>query len=273
MGNPISQPPRHGAGHNPGRSHPAPLVSVVIPTFNEVANIRLLIDEVIRILEECQVGIEIIAVDDGSTDTTFDEIARLYHAESRVKVLRFSRNFGKEAALLAGLRAAEGDAIITMDADFQHPPSLIPDLLKCWRRGAKIVHGVKRSRDSDPWLVRTRAAIFNALMARLTGVNLRQSSDFKLLDRVAAHAIVRDFREHARFYRGLTAWIGYPATAVPFDVGARERGSRSRRRCSRFLVVWQRDVRLHNADLHHSDCWKFYHDQPRHHWRVPRQNL
>ena len=149
-----------------------------------------MIEEVMRILEECSVRAEVIVVDDGSADRTFEEAQRKCDDDARVKAIRFSRNFGKEAALLAGLNAARGEAVITMDADFQHPPAVIPDLLEQWRKGAKVVHGVKRSRQIDSWIVKVRAAAFNGLMARLTGVDMRNSSDFKLLDRVAVDAIV-----------------------------------------------------------------------------------
>jgi glycosyltransferase involved in cell wall biosynthesis len=168
--------------------------------------------------------LEIIIVDDGSTDETFEEICRLSHADARVKAVRFSRNFGKEAALLAGLRTATGDVAVTMDADLQHPPAIIPELIKRWQQGARIVHAVKRSRQTDPWLVRMRAGAFNLLMARLTGIDIKNSSDFKLLDRVAVDAMIHSLPERRRFYRGLAGWIGYSAAAVPFDVCRRESG-------------------------------------------------
>jgi glycosyltransferase involved in cell wall biosynthesis len=210
-----------GVARDPG------LVSVVIPTHNEAANVERMVAEVTRILDHCGVATEVIVVDDGSADGTFDVALRACDRDSRVKAIRLSRNFGKEAALLAGLTAARGAAVITLDADFQHPPAIIPELLERWRQGAKVVHGVKRSRESDSWVVRTRAVVFNALMARLTGIDVRNSSDFKLLDRVAVDAIVLGLPEHSRFYRGLASWIGYRNATVPFDVAAREQGKAS----------------------------------------------
>jgi polyisoprenyl-phosphate glycosyltransferase len=209
---------------NGGCGQPSTLVSVVIPAYNEGANIKNVAAEVARVLEHSRVTLEIIIVDDGSMDETFEEACRLARADACVKAIRFSRNFGKEAALLAGLRAATGDVVVTMDADLQHPPAIIPELLEKWRQGAKVVHAVKRSRETDPWIVRMRAAAFNLLMARLTGIDIKNSSDFKLLDRIAVDAIIHGLPERRRFYRGLAGWIGYASATVAFDVCRRESG-------------------------------------------------
>jgi glycosyltransferase involved in cell wall biosynthesis len=214
-----SRPDKNGGG-----GQPSTLVSVVIPAYNEQANIKIVAAEIAHVLQHSRITLEIIIVDDGSTDETFAEASRLAHADARVKAIRFSRNFGKEAALLAGLRTATGDVVVTMDADLQHPPAIIPELLARWRQGAKVVHAVKRSRETDPWLVRMRAAAFNLLMARLTGIDIKNSSDFKLLDRVAVDAIINSLPERRRFYRGLAGWIGYSTATVPFDVCRRESG-------------------------------------------------
>jgi glycosyltransferase involved in cell wall biosynthesis len=218
----VTDPAPPAAGNEDHGEHRPSLVSVVIPAYNEAANLARVVDEVTRVLDGFDT--EIILVDDGSTDGTFDAARRLGTSDPRMKAIRFSRNFGKEAALLAGLRTAAGQVVITMDADLQHPPAVIPDLIERWRHGAQVVHAVKRSRVQDSWIVRTRAAAFNFLMARLTGFDLRDSSDFKLLDRIAVDAIIHDLPEHRRFYRGLTAWIGYETAAVPFDVGTRGGG-------------------------------------------------
>lgn len=216
--------PNRDTDSGPGGRPPPSLISVVIPAYNEAAGIRDVVDEVARVLQGCRIPAEIIVVDDGSMDGTAAAAERSHHEHARVKTIRFSRNFGKEAALLAGLRVAQGQVVVTLDADLQHPPTVIPELIDRWRRGAKVVHAVKRRRDHDSWIVRTRAALFNALMDRLTGIDIRNSSDFKLLDRVAVDAISFELGEHSRFYRGLSAWIGYEAATVSFDVGSRARG-------------------------------------------------
>jgi glycosyltransferase involved in cell wall biosynthesis len=167
---------------------------------------------------------EIVVVDDGSRDGTFDRLAEIARREPRVKGLRFSRNFGKEAALLAGLTHATGDAVITIDADLQHPPALIPQMIEHWRGGAKVVDAVKRSRDTDGWLMRVRARVFNALLTRLGGIRVENSSDFKLLDRIVVDTVVSLLPERRRFYRGLTEWVGYQRASLPFDVAERHAG-------------------------------------------------
>ena len=138
--------------------------------------------------------------------------------------MRFSRNFGKESALLAGLEEASGDIVITIDADLQHPPELIPVLLEQWREGFKVVHAVKQERTQDNMFTRWRAAVFNSLLTRIGGVDVRNSSDYKLLDRAAVDVIVKSLSERRRFYRGLADWIGFEQVTVPFVVAERNAG-------------------------------------------------
>jgi glycosyltransferase involved in cell wall biosynthesis len=169
-------------------------------------------------------NLEIVVVDDGSHDDTFARVCELAQKDPRIKGLRFTRNFGKEAALLAGLRAAQGHAVVTIDADLQHPPQLIPRMISEWRKGAKVVDAVKRSRERDGFLTRMRARVFNSLLSTLGGIDVQNSSDFKLLDRVVVDAIARGLPERQRFYRGLSGWVGYSHVSVPFDVEARAAG-------------------------------------------------
>jgi glycosyltransferase involved in cell wall biosynthesis len=197
------------------------LVSVVLPAHDEAAGIERAVRVVGGVLDGCAPRWEIVVVDDGSRDGTFERLAALAATEPRVKALRLSRNFGKEAALLAGLRAARGDAVVTMDADLQHPPALIPAMVERWRGGAKVVDGVKRSRATDGALTRWRARVFNRLITRLGGVDLENASDFKLLDRMVVQAIARELPERQRFYRGLSEWVGYTRESLPFDVEER----------------------------------------------------
>lgn len=201
------------------------LLSIVIPAHNEEAGIEYAAEVLAGILNQCDIRWEMIVVDDGSKDNTFAILSSLSDRNERIRAIRFSRNFGKEAALLAGLRAARGQAVITIDADLQHPPSLIPDMLKAWRRGAKVVHAVKRERRSDGASVRTRAWIFNQVLSRLGGIDIRNSSDYKLIDRAAVDVIVNQLHEYRRFYRGLADWIGYESAEVTFDVAEREHGA------------------------------------------------
>jgi len=198
-----------------------PVLSIVIPAHNEGEGIAAALQEIERVAAGCGLPHEIIVVDDGSQDGTFERVQGIAADGVPVKAIRFSRNFGKESALLAGLKAASGQAVVTMDADLQHPPALIPTMLERWRAGAKVVHAVKRERIYDGAITRWRAAVFNNLLTRLGGIDVRNASDFKLLDRVAVDAIVARLPERRRFYRGLADWVGFEQSAVPFDVGLR----------------------------------------------------
>jgi len=200
------------------------LLSVVIPAHNEAVGIAHAVDVIANALSSCGMKLEIIVVDDGSRDETFERIRNLSRKDPRIKGLRFTRNFGKEAALLAGLRVARGEAVVTIDSDLQHPPALIPKMLEEWRKGAMVVDAVKRSRETDTVFTRLRAKVFNSMLSGLGGINLQHSSDFKLLDRMVVDAIARELPERQRFYRGLADWVGYRHTAVPFDVEARADG-------------------------------------------------
>lgn len=202
-----------------------PTVSVVLPAHNEGEGIRHAIEVVAGVLRQCNVSHELIVVDDGSRDDTWAQVRESAARHNYVRGLRFSRNFGKEAALLAGLRAARGKAVITMDADLQHPPSAIPEMLQCWRDGAMVVHAVKRDRSTDSFMQRVRAKLFNGLISRLGRIDLESASDYKLLDRAAVDVLVERLPERERFFRGLAQWIGFPQASVPFNVAPRAAGT------------------------------------------------
>jgi len=212
----------------PGSSRPKEdgntLLSIVIPAHNEALGIADAIDVIAGVLDQCAIRYELIVVDDGSRDATFAKVQELCQERPVLRGLHFSRNFGKEAALLAGLEAAKGDAVITMDADLQHPPALIPQMIEKWREGAKVVHAVKEDRSHDSAFARLRAGIFNGILTRLSGIDVRNSSDFKLLDRTAVDVIVRQLPERRRFYRGLADWVGFEQASIPFAVEQRTAG-------------------------------------------------
>lgn len=199
-------------------------LTVVIPANNEAPGIARTLNVIKEIVTPCSMDWEIIVVDDGSHDETYARLSDEAGKDARIKAIRLSRNFGKESAILAGLRAATGDAVVTIDADLQHPPHLIPSMIEAWREGAKVVDAVKRSRKKDGLLTRARAKLFNTLLSRLGGISLQNSSDFKLIDRVIVNAIAQDLPESQRFYRGLSDWVGYRHVSIPFDVELRIEG-------------------------------------------------
>jgi glycosyltransferase involved in cell wall biosynthesis len=202
----------------------SPFTSIVLPARNEAASIEAAIETISDTLASCSPKWEIVVVDDGSDDCTFEEMQKLARQDPRIRAIQFSRNFGKEAAILAGLQYARGDVVITMDADLQHPPELIPQMLQCWSEGAMVVNAVKRSRSTDGILTRIRANLFNNLISSLGGIDMHDASDFKLLDRVVVDQVADALPERERFYRGLTDWVGYPSVGLQFDVKDRVGG-------------------------------------------------
>ncbi len=201
------------------------LLSIVVPAFNESAGIQAAIRTLSEVAGALPYRFEIVVVDDGSRDDTFKRAAEMVDAGFAVRAIRLSRNFGKEAGLLAGLQHARGDAVITIDADLQHPPSLIPDMVSAWEQGAKIVHGVKRDRGDEPWLATARAFVVNKLITAMGGINVQNSSDYKLLDRAVVDIISKCLPERSRFYRGLASWVGFKQVTLEFDVAARQSGA------------------------------------------------
>jgi glycosyltransferase involved in cell wall biosynthesis len=200
------------------------LASVVIPAYNEAETIERTVQVVRDQMKVCDIEYEILVVDDGSRDGTYGKICRMAEERMGIRGIRLSRNFGKEAAILAGLTAACGNAVITIDADLQHPPDLIPEMIRRWRAGARVIHAVKRSRSGDGFVARLRAALFNKVMTRFGGIDMQNASDFKLLDRVAVDMVVTGLKERSRFYRGLAQWVGFEQESIPFDVAPRHTG-------------------------------------------------
>jgi glycosyltransferase involved in cell wall biosynthesis len=191
-------------------------VSVVMPAFNEE---QVLAGTVREVQHQLPAEHEIVIVDDGSNDGTWDTITTLAKVDHRIRGARLSRNFGKEAAIAAGLELARGDAAIVMDCDLQHPPQLLDEMIGIWQRGeADVVEAFKRTR--GPWASRA----FYALFERLSGIDLVGASDFKLLDRRVLNTY-NSLRERNVFFRGLTAWLGFRRAAVHFDVPARTSGA------------------------------------------------
>ncbi len=192
-------------------------LSVVVPAYHEEGNLQKLYEELAQVLAELKLNWELIFVDDGSKDRTWEMIAALQAQDPRVKGLRFSRNFGHQYALYAGLANARGEAVVCMDADLQHPPALIPALVDEWRKGSKIVNTVRLDHAKLPWFKRVTSKLFYKVFSFLSGVKLEPGmADFRLFDRRALEGLLQ-FGEQGLFLRGLVQWIGYPSTTVTFQ--------------------------------------------------------
>ena len=199
------------------------LLSVILPAYNEEKMIEKARDTLGRVLSEQDIPYEIIFVDDGSKDQTWPEIEKAAKKDNHVAGVHFSRNFGKESAMMAGLASAGGDCCVVMDCDLQHPPETVVEMYRLWEQGYEVVEGVKHSRGKESLAHRASAGMFYKIISKAVGIDMSRASDFKLLDRKAVDALL-EMPERNAFFRALSAWIGYKTTSVEFDVREREEG-------------------------------------------------
>jgi glycosyltransferase involved in cell wall biosynthesis len=203
------------------------MISIVVPAYNEDRNLDVL-HRRIRDVMDAAVGRddwELVVVDDGSTDGTWRVVGALAAADVRVRGIRLSRNFGHQRALMAGLAAARGHAVVMMDADLQHPPELIPQLIAKWQEGFQVVHTVRRDPPNLSWFKHRSSRLYYRVFAFLSGVEIEPgAADFRLLDRQVLDEILQ-FEEEGLFLRGIVHWVGYATASVPFDCGERYAGS------------------------------------------------
>jgi dolichol-phosphate mannosyltransferase len=204
-----------------------PLVSLIVPVYNEAAAIAANLAVILNAASaDDWYELELVAVDDGSADASADQLALAAEADARIRPISFTRNFGKEAAVLAGLREARGEAVIVIDSDLQHPPALIPQMLALWRNGVYVVDAVKASRGKESFSQGLAARAFYGLFQRFANLNLRGHSDFKLLDREVVDMYLA-LPERRHFFRGIVNWANYPSAQLPFTVAERAGGSTS----------------------------------------------
>lgn len=202
----------------------APLISVVIPVLNEASGLKALLARLCPVLDRIGTW-EIIFVDDGSTDSTLADVKTAHRADPRIKAVSFSRNFGKEIAIAAGLRYARGAAAVIMDADLQHPPELLADFVARWREGYQVVYGERLDRTGESAVRRVFSRLFYRVFNALAKSDIPEGAgDFRLLDRRAIDAM-NALDETSRFNKGLFSWIGFRAIGVPFAVVDRVHGS------------------------------------------------
>lgn len=199
------------------------MLSIILPAYNEKPNIERTAKTISDILEEGDIPFELVFISDGSTDGTYEEISRLAAQDSRVRGAEFSRNFGKEAAIFAGLELAKGDACIVMDCDLQHPPQVIPEMYGLWKEGYEVVEGIKKSRGRENIFYSMSAGLFYGIMSKMMKMNLRSSSDFKLLDRKVVNVLL-GLGERNTFFRALSFWAGFRSAKVEYEVQERAFG-------------------------------------------------
>jgi glycosyltransferase involved in cell wall biosynthesis len=205
-------------------SSTVPLVSIVIPIYNELENLYPLASEIAIVMEKYYTNYELIFVDDGSSDDSWELIKTLSARDTYIQGLRFSRNFGHQAAILAGITQARGQAIITMDGDFQHPPSVIPSLIRSWQSGAHIVLTKRTDHRQTSFLKRTTSILYYKIHSYLSDQSIDQgSSDFRLIDITAKHYIIR-FKYSEIFLRGAVKFLGLRHETISFTADKRRFG-------------------------------------------------
>lgn len=200
------------------------LLSIIIPSYNEEKNIPNTTKVLADLREKEQIEYELIFISDGSKDATYEAILNENKKNPRVKGAQFSRNFGKEASIFAGLELACGDACIIMDCDLQHPPEVIPKMYRLWEEGYDVVEGIKNSRGKEGFFHKLFANTFYGIMSRLMKMDMKSSSDFKLIDRKVVDVLL-SLPEKNTFFRALTFWVGFSTTKVYYDVKERAFGT------------------------------------------------
>ena len=201
-----------------------PELSVVVPAYNEEANVRPMAERLAAAVAPMVDGLEIVFVDDGSRDGTWQAVAELAASDPSIRGIRFARNFGHQAAVTAGVDAARGRAVVIIDADLQDPPEVIPEMVERWREGYEVVYGQRTQRDGETAFKRATASGFYRLLQRITNVDIPvDTGDFRLMGERAVVAF-RALPERNRFIRGLVSWLGFPQTAVRYRRHARAAG-------------------------------------------------
>ena len=200
------------------------MLSVVVPAYNETGAVGPAVQAIGKVLRDGGIPYELVFVDDGSTDGTWEEITKAAEQDPAVRGVSFSRNFGKEAAIFAGMEAAVGDCCAVMDCDLQHPPEKLPEMYGLWQQGWEVVNGVKADRGRESGFHGFAAKSFYRIMSKAVRIDISRASDFKLMDRRVVDTLLA-LSERRRFFRALSAWVGFRATEVEFNVAERTVGS------------------------------------------------
>ena len=200
------------------------MLSVVVPAYNETGAVGPAVQAIGKVLRDGGIPYELVFVDDGSTDGTWEEITKAAEQDPAVRGVSFSRNFGKEVAIFAGMEAAVGDCCAVMDCDLQHPPEKLPEMYGLWQQGWEVVNGVKADRGRESGFHGFAAKSFYRIMSKAVRIDMSRASDFKLMDRRVVDTLLA-LSERRRFFRALSAWVGFRATEVEFNVAERTVGS------------------------------------------------
>lgn len=199
------------------------MLSLIIPSYNEEDNIQRTANTIRNVLEKEDIAFELYFIDDGSKDSTFQKIQREVQNDKRIHGIKFSRNFGKEACIFAGLSAVKGDCCVVIDCDLQHPPEVISKMYKLWQQGYEVVEGIKADRGKESIMHRLSAGMFYNIISKCTGIDMSRSSDFKLLDRKVIDCL-NQLSERNTFFRALSFWVGFKTATVEFEVQDRLHG-------------------------------------------------
>ena len=200
-------------------------ISLIVPCFNEEDTVDAFYKKTVEVWQKLnQYELEIVYVDDGSKDRTLQKIETLHEKDNRVKCTSFSRNFGKEAAIFAGLHHVTGDAAVVVDVDLQHPLEKIIEMAALWEQGYEVVEGVKEDRGTEKRIHKGFANLFYSWISKLAGLDMKNSSDFKLIDRKVIEAL-KGFKEKTPFFRALSFWVGFKSIAVSYAVEERSAGA------------------------------------------------
>jgi len=199
------------------------LLSVIIPSYNEEANIKRTAETIGKVLSEAQIEYELLFVSDGSKDKTYELVCDLAQNDARIKGLQFSRNFGKEATIFAGMEYIKGDCCAVIDCDLQHPPETLVEMYHLWEEGYDVIEGIKSNRGKEGIIHKMFVGIFYGIMSSLMKMDMNATSDFKLMDKKVVDVLL-SLPEKNTFFRALTFWTGFKSTTVTFDVQERVAG-------------------------------------------------
>lgn len=198
--------------------------SIIAPIYNEEGNIQILYERIKEVMDSTGESWELVTVNDGSRDRSLELLQALSAQDSRIKVVNFARNFGHQIAVTAGLDYASGDAVVIIDADLQDPPEMILEMIERWKAGYEVVYAVREERKGESWFKLVTAKVFYRLIYRITDVDIpMDTGDFRLMDRKVVDAL-QSMREHNRFIRGMTSWIGFKQTGISYVRQARHSG-------------------------------------------------